>query len=193
MDVQRAGRVIVGIHPSLTGLRALREATEEARRRGAELCAVRAYPPPHAATGFDYTGTSGISATCGRPWAQSAAGLVWAGRRREAGRTVSDAFDEAMGGPPPDVSVRMLTVDGRPHRALVRFASRDDDLLVVGASRRRVWWPFRRSVGRYCATRATCPVLVVPPHEAAREMSGRVRWRSLEQELTDDTSVPRQA
>ena len=92
---------------------------------------------------------------------------------------VERAFAEAMGGIPCDVPVRTAAVLGPARTALIESVTREDDLLVVGASRRRWWWPFRRSIGRYCTHRAACPVLIVPPHRAARELGGRRLARRL--------------
>ncbi len=122
-----------------------------------------------------------------RPWAHSTANEVWEGRREEAQRTIDGALDDAMGGPPDDVFLRMVTLDGRPARALVGFAGKDDDLLVVGASRPRLRRPFHPSVGRYCMAHATCPVLVVPPHEVAQELTRQKwHWNAMEKTLDED-------
>jgi nucleotide-binding universal stress UspA family protein len=43
MDVSRPGRVVVGIDPSPSGMRALRRAVDEARDRNAVLVAVRSW------------------------------------------------------------------------------------------------------------------------------------------------------
>jgi nucleotide-binding universal stress UspA family protein len=149
--VRNRGEVIVGVDDSVTGLRTLREAVATARRRGLELRAVRAY-------------TQG--------WAWDAGPV----RCRQAAAVVDKAFAEAMGGIPDDVPVHTTTAVGPVHAVLVEYVRREDDLLVVGTSRRRWWWPFRRSVGRYCAHCAPCPVLVVPPHAAARHLGGRRLW-----------------
>ena len=78
-----------------------------------------------------------------------------------------------------------VVMRGDAGRILVRAASQEDDLLVVGAGRRGVLTRLlRRRVCRYCLAHAVCPVLVVPPSELAQEMEHRVhawivRHRSL--------------
>ncbi len=187
MNSSRHGRVIVGVSDSLSGLRALREATAEARRRRRELCVVRAYVALHNTTRSDFFGLGPGSE---RPWVQHGTYDVWETSREDAQRTITHAFDDAMGGPPADVYLRMVTLDGRPSPALVDFASQDNDLLVVGASRPRLRRPFRRSVGRYCTARAACPVLIIPPHEAARDLAReKWHWRALEKVVQDDADV----
>ncbi|HKT01350.1 MAG TPA: universal stress protein [Rugosimonospora sp.] len=150
MTNQGTGRVIVGVHDCLAGLQALRCAVAEARRRGTSLCAVRAWTMPYAGQGVGL-----------RAWRQE---LV-----DEAALTVYGAFATALGGLPGDVEVRVLAPEGAPSRCLVDLSDRDDDLLVVGdCQRRRLRRAWSRSVARYCARHAICPVLVVPPPALAR-------------------------
>jgi nucleotide-binding universal stress UspA family protein len=169
MTGRREGRVIVGVDDTPTGLRALRQAVAEARRRGAEFHAVRTYPPP---------------------WGDAPAGYeTRADSERACTETMIRAFDDAMGGVPHDVPVRMVVGCGMPGRVLVELADREDDLLVVGASRRLPWLPRRRSTGGYCAERAGCPVLVVPPHRMARDLDRSwCRWRVRSLDLEELTA-----
>ena len=111
------GRVIVGISDSVTGLRALRLGVAEARRRGAELHAVRAWLPQHN------PGLTPISTAAGQ--ADQAAALV------------CHVFDD-IGGEPTDLTVVTATPEGAPGPTLVSYADGDDDLLVMGASPRRL-------------------------------------------------------
>jgi nucleotide-binding universal stress UspA family protein len=150
MDEQ-AGRVIVGVDESLAALRALRVGLAEARRRGAELHAVRAW-------------------TVGPRYYGAGVAYLPPDEPKLAAEMVAEAFREAMGGPPVDVGLTVALPEGEPAGALVRYADRDDDLLVVGASRRR--WG---STSGACARRARCPVLVVPPTEFARRVRRSVR------------------
>ena len=53
MDEQLDGRVIVGVAATIAGLRALRRAVEEARRRGVPLHAVRTWQSPSNWNGVD--------------------------------------------------------------------------------------------------------------------------------------------
>lgn len=157
--------MIVGVDGSLAGLRALRVAVAEARTRAAVLHAVRAW---------QY-----------EPVAGPATGLCAREAQRAAGEAIVSAFAEAMGGVPDDVAVRGVVVNGTPGDALTRYADRDDDLLVIGRGQHgRLARLLRPRVGRYCATHASCPVLVVPPDAFAREASRRRLSRDLHQELT---------
>jgi nucleotide-binding universal stress UspA family protein len=176
---EQAGQVIVGVSNSLAGLRALREAVWLARRRGVELLAVRTFHRPFSEIGSGYRQVIELGAEAAPP--RSEGYREWAAHERAAEAAVERAFEEAMGGVPADVPVRAMTKAGPPGLALVDATSREDDLLVVGASRRHRWWPLHRCIARYCSTRAGCPVLVVPPHDTARDLQrGRLRrwlWR----------------
>jgi nucleotide-binding universal stress UspA family protein len=154
-------RVIVGAHDSLTGLRALRVAVSAARERRVELRVVRAYqPPPRPA---DQWGTAMFGA---RPPQDP-----WRAANARAVDLIEAAFGAAMGGPPEDLPVRFATGPGPARHLLVDTIVNEGDLLVVGASGRGHWWlPFRRSTSRYCAARVSCPVLVVPPASATRQL-----------------------
>jgi len=157
-------RVIVGIDGSLAGLRALRLAVAEARRRGAVLHAVRVWNFNPA-------------------WRGTPAG--WYGElERQATDELADAFAAAMGGVPSDIEVVKATPMGVPGRVLVEYAHRDGDLLVVGCSPRRWWQRLRRgSTARYCATRAQCLVLVVPLDEFARDVTRHGLRRAVRRDL----------
>jgi nucleotide-binding universal stress UspA family protein len=148
-SVSSALRVIVGIHPCVSGLGALRRAVGEARLRHAQLVAVRAWNPP-VSTG--------------------PAGATWRDEiEAEAARSIEQAFADAMGGVPSDIDVQQQAIQGPAGQVLVWVAERDSDLLVVGTCQRG--WP-RHIAGspitRYCIHHAHCPVLVVPPHELGR-------------------------
>jgi nucleotide-binding universal stress UspA family protein len=174
MRGQAAGRVIVGVDDSLAGLQALREAVGIARQRGMKVLAVRTCRPVLAGASFD----------C---WPAARQDLVFMppfplqdACEQLATDFVEHAFSEAMGGIPDDVPVRTIISYERPCHALTATARMETDLLVVGASRRHPWWPFRRSPGRYCAAHAVCPVLIVPPHLGIRELDRVWRpWRWL--------------
>jgi nucleotide-binding universal stress UspA family protein len=152
------GRVIIGVSDSVCGLRALRLAVSEARRRDRTLHAVRCWTRQQAA------GLSPIPLADGRAeWGS------W---------LVRHVFDD-IGGVPTDLTVVMATVEGAPGPTLVRYADRDDDLLVVGEPQRRL----RPSVARYCVAHASCPVLAVPPDRLARDQ------RRLSQSLRRDLAA----
>ena len=162
-------RVIVGVTGSVGNLQALRCAAAEARRRETSLVAVHAWVPP----GGDLAE---------RRFSVPELRQVW---RDAASSRLRDAFDAALGGLPPDLYMEPVIMRGDPGRVLVTAASRENDLLVVGAGRRGVLQRLlHRQVSRYCLTHAACPVLVVPPSQLAQEMEHRlhawlVRHRAL--------------
>jgi hypothetical protein len=54
----------------------------------------------------------------------------------------------------------------------VTIAGRPGDVLVLGAGRRGALWRAAACrVSRYCAARASCPVVLVPLPDLAREVS----------------------
>jgi nucleotide-binding universal stress UspA family protein len=185
MRGQAAGRVIVGVDDSLAGLQALREAVGIARQRGMEVLAVRACRPLPAEASFD----------CWPALRQGPAFmpslLLQDACDQLAADFVEHAFGEAMGGIPQDVPVHTIVSYERPYHALTAAAWKETDLLVVGASRRHPWRPFRHSPGRYCAAHAVCPVLIVPPHPGIRELD-RMRqpwhWLRRRRELSSLTA-----
>lgn len=155
--------VIVGVDDSLAGLEALREAVRLARGLGMGLRAVRACTSPPA-----------VDSEWGAVPEWSPAATRWDAYERQARDFMLHAFDEALGAPPRDIKVEGIIAFATPRRVLAESAL-EQDVLVVGASRPRGWWPWRwrlfhRSVGAYCAAHASCPVLIVPPHAAAREL-----------------------
>ena len=162
-------RVVVGVTGSVGNLQAVRCAAAEARRRETSLVAVHAWVPP----GGD---------VAERRFSVPELRQVW---RDAAWSRLRDAFDAALGGPPPDLHMEPVIMRGDPGRVLVTAASRENDLLVVGAGRRGVLQRLlHRQVSRYCLTHAACPVLVVPPSQLAQEMEHRlhawlVRHRAL--------------
>lgn len=160
------GRVVVGVDTTLSGLHALRLAVVQARARGLALHPVRTWDPASAL------------------WPDSPGGA--AGRRTPdalAAAIVDRAFAETMGGEPPDLPVRTVVIADRPGPVLVEYACRDQDLLVIGAGRRR--FPRWRGspVVRYCLRHATCPLLVVPPPPLARAGSPKALIRQLRRDI----------
>ena len=152
-------RVIVGVTGSVGNLQALRCAAAEARRRETGLVAVHAWVPP-----------GGELAE--RRFSVPELREVW---QKAARSRIQEAFDAALGGLPPGLPVEPVIVRGDAGRALVAAASRETDLLVIGAGRRGVLRRLLyRRVSRYCLTHAACPVLVVPASELAQEMEHRL-------------------
>jgi nucleotide-binding universal stress UspA family protein len=167
MAVDRPGRVVVGVDPSLSGLQALRVAVAQARARAAVLHAVRTVEP--APRNPDLTVGAGPEDSV----LTSAAVAV-----------IDRAFAETMGAPPTDIEVQIVAVPDSPGPVLVEYACQDSDLLVLGAGRRgRLprWWGGK--VVRYCVTHACCPVLVVPPPPLTRGGSPRALMRSLRRDI----------
>jgi nucleotide-binding universal stress UspA family protein len=178
------GRVIVGIDDSPVGLRTLRAAVAEARWRHCELFAVRAFPfPPDRDSERRAQLACGLSGLARMPLGPSPSWLQEvAAREQHALSVVGHAFGQAMGGVPDLVRVYALAWPGSPGPVLVGTASGENDLLVVGAplsGRRRL---LRRSASRYCAAHAACPVLLIPPHEFAREVGKHRPWHRHELE-----------
>lgn len=141
------GRVIVGVSGSAGSLQALRRAVVEARLREAELWSVLAWIPP-----------GGENLNRRHP-----DGYLLGLWERNALDRLRVAWDEALGGVPADLTARMFVGRGYAGGVLVRCA-RESDLLLVGTGSRN---PVRRALGGsvagYCARRASCAVLTVPP------------------------------
>lgn len=165
MHRERPGRVVVGVDGSLSGLHALRRAVTEARARKLPLHAVRAWRPAPRGRYPTLEDQQEAESTT-------------------AALLVEQAFANTMGGPPKDLEVETVLVPDLPGPALLRHASRDQDLLVLGAGRRGFWRRmFGRGVARYCVARATCPVLVVPPPPLTRTASTRSLLRELRRDI----------
>ena len=156
-------RVVVGVDGSVGSVRALRRAVAEARARDAALLAVLAWTPP----GGEDSARRFPCPRLEQHW------------QHQASRRLRAAWEDALGGVPPDLVVRSLTVRGPAGRALVWAADREDDLLVVGTGPRS--W-LRRvthgSVARYCLAHAGCAVLAVPPSTLQRQIRHGLWWGS---------------
>jgi nucleotide-binding universal stress UspA family protein len=163
------GRIIVGVSGSLSSLAALRLAVGHARRTTGAMDAVLAWAPPGGETG-PKVATPKVLVDL---WTEMAA------------QRLRQAFDEALGGIPTDIDVRLHVVRGDPGKVLTCLAHRPDDLLVIGAGsagaiRRRL----HRTVGGYCTAHAGCPVILAPPPALARALGthgtvpgSAVNWR----------------
>jgi len=138
------GRVVVGVGEKPAGSAAVRFAFDEARRRGVQVDAVRAWRwPAHETT--DHPLMSGEPA-------------------RVHEQQAVEALDVALRDAPTDVAARRRTVEGHTRTVLVD-ASRDADLLVVGAKRRP--GHFGLQLGRVAhgvLHHSVCPVVIVPEH-----------------------------
>lgn len=149
------GRVVVGVDGSVGSLQALRRAVTEARMRSVPLVAVIAWTAPGGEAVYQRT----LDVQLRRLW------------ERGAWQRLAAAWDEAMGGIPGGVDVRQVAVRADPGRALVCVADDENDLLVIGAGRRnRLRRALIPSVPRYCAARARCSVLLVPPSPLSQQL-----------------------
>ena len=160
MFSERKGRVYVGVDGSLTSLRALRHAVDEAKHRGVELYVVHVRPITRAETwGSEFLRPGPIASF---PQGTTRGPSL----NHQADELILNSLQQALGEAPRNLAIQRKIALGRAEKELSRLGSHDDDLIVVGASRRRRWFhPLRRSVSKYCATHARCPVLVVPPDQ----------------------------
>jgi nucleotide-binding universal stress UspA family protein len=141
------GRVVLGVSGSPENLHALRHAVELARHYDATLIAVNAQA----------TGSRIAPPRRNAPVWQHAASLV-----------IRAAFDDGLGGLPPDIECVLLAAPGDPRPALVHIADRPNDVLVLGTPRRRRPRLTPRTIAAYCMDHAVCSVLSVPPPPLAR-------------------------
>lgn len=139
------GRIVLGVGEKPTSSAAVRFAFEEARRRGARVDAVRAWRcPAHE--------TSDHPLLAGEP-----------ARLHE--QRAADALEAALQDAPADVRLHRRTVEGHARNVLAD-ASREADLLVVGARRRKR--SFGLQLGRVThgvLHHSACPVVIVPEPE----------------------------
>ncbi|MBE4733540.1 universal stress protein [Streptomyces caniscabiei] len=139
------GRIVVGVGERPTSSAAVRFAFEEARRRGAEVEAVRAWRcPAHEST--DHPLLTGEPA------------------RLHEERAV-EGLEAALEKAPEDVRLRRRTAEGHA-RTVLSDASRDADLLVIGSRRRQRH--FGLQLGRVThgvLHHSACPVVIVPEPE----------------------------
>ena len=169
MASERRRRVIVGVDGSLASLQALRQAVVEASRRQADLTVIHVRVPVRPNAQPALIGLPDLPAWPGEETSRA--------RDREAEALIVTCIDEALGGPPAGVAVRIVVDVGKPQVCLVRQARHDDDLLVVGTRGSRRWTQsWRRCISTYCVAHAACPVLVVPPASFARAVGRRRCW-----------------
>ncbi|WP_043670563.1 universal stress protein [Streptomyces xylophagus] len=136
------GRVVVGVGEKPAGSAAVRFAFEEARRRGVPVDAVRAWRWPARES-------TDLPLLAGEP-----------ARLHE--QQAVEALEAALQDAPADVASHRRTVEGRTRTVLVD-ASRDADLLVVGAKRRAGHYGLQLGrVAHGVLHHSTCPVVIVP-------------------------------
>ncbi|NEA64090.1 universal stress protein [Streptomyces sp. SID12488] len=136
------GRVVVGVGEKPAGSAAVRFAFEEARRRGVPLDAVRAWRwPAHQST--DHPLLTGEPARL---------------HEQQAVETLETALQDA----PADVEAHRRAVEGHTRTVLVD-ASRDADLLIIGARRRAGHHGLQLGrVTHGVLHHSACPVVIVP-------------------------------
>ncbi len=139
METTGAGRIVVGVANTLAGYQALRFAVEQARGTGRPLVVVRTFPHSRKES-----------------WEWR---MVMA---RQARAGVIEAFVEAFGAIPADLTITVIVEPGPAGAALARAADQPDDLIVVGGSSRRRGWRPKAVVAQACARLAVCPITVVP-------------------------------
>ncbi|MFI6544236.1 universal stress protein [Streptomyces prunicolor] len=138
------GRVVVGVGEKPAGSAAVRFAFDEARRRGVQVDVVRAWRWPARET-TDHPLMSGEPA-----------------RLHE--QQAVEALETALQDVPADVVSHRRVVEG-PTRTVLVDASRDADLLVVGARRRPGHYGLQLGrVAHGVLHHSTCPVVIVPEH-----------------------------
>jgi nucleotide-binding universal stress UspA family protein len=165
-------RVIAGTSGSPGSLAALRYAECLAQALRAILVPVLAWELP----GSDGAGAMQPLGGLDHEWHEMA-------RRR-----MHEALLAVWGEDPHDPRVRPWIQQGPPGRVLVSLACRPGDVLVVGAGRRDL---LRRLAGppvsRYCAARARCPVVLVPPPELSRHSGPRrLAWQLTHRSVTPE-------
>jgi nucleotide-binding universal stress UspA family protein len=146
--------IVVGIDSSEASVEALRFAIEEARRRGAEVKAVKAWSVPPLAYGAVWSVPVNVG---------------------DYAKIAQTEFDKSLaeaGVADSGVTVTPVLREGQPAEILCLEAI-NADLLVVGS---RGLGGFRGlllgSVSQQCANHATCPVVIIP-HERNEAVSSR--------------------
>ncbi len=145
-------RIVVGVDGGQAAVRAVQWAAQESLIRGCELLVIHG----HGRAG-------GLAANAG----------PGGGPRRDA---VLDAAASIVASDWPAVPVRTLLSDAEPAQALVT-ASRAADLVVLGTNGQDdIARSLFGTVGQQVATRAHCPVVIVPdePSSPRREGTGNV-------------------
>jgi nucleotide-binding universal stress UspA family protein len=79
------------------------------------------------------------------------------------------AARRTAGGPPPGLPVTIGTPEASPGHALTRMAQAGDNVIVAGTtSGHHLKRAMHGPVARYCATHASCPVMIVPGGRSRR-------------------------
>lgn len=140
-----SGRTVVGVGAGPAAASVLVRGVEEARRRDGELVVVRAFSP------------------LGEPLSVYVAEPAMIRMLRHRAAAVIERALSGIGGVPYDLEIRRETPVGAAGHALVTYADRPDDLLIVGRDRHRALHRLLHgSVAGYCVAHAACRVLIVP-------------------------------
>lgn len=138
--------VVLGVGREGTSSAAVEYAFAEAELHGWGVEAVHAWMCPHRESATQHTGQFDEARLA---------------RQQRAERRLEDALSASIA-THPDVPVRSIPVESRPHPVLVE-AARSAELLVVGARRRRGSVGMQLGpVSHAVLHRAACPVVVVP-------------------------------
>jgi nucleotide-binding universal stress UspA family protein len=168
-EVNRVGRIVVGVDASPNARRALAWAAAEARLRQAVLQVVHAYHAKNLGApvyfGSQHTRDAAVGAA-GEPQPELTASVHRRQAFEEAVRSQADELLEALlgelGKTVSGVEVQRTVVDQHPAEALVQL-SVDADLLVVGSRGRGGFSELLLgSVSHAAVLHAVCPVVVVP-------------------------------
>jgi nucleotide-binding universal stress UspA family protein len=165
-----AARVIAGTSGSPGSLAALRHAEALARSLDAVLVPVLAWTPPRGEG----------------PALLRAGDYLTEQWHQMARQRMRDALTAIWGMVPDDRRIQPQVRRGPAGWVLVSFASSPGDVLVVGRGRSGALHRVSgRWVSRYCAARARCPVVLVPPPELTRPPGlRRTAWRLRHRTLT---------
>jgi nucleotide-binding universal stress UspA family protein len=177
-EVDRVGRIVVGVDASPGAKRALAWAAEEARLRQAVLQVVHAYHSQELIAPFYFPSQHALPGipvgAAGQPSQQEmTATLQDRAEFEEAFRGQAEEFLAALLGELEEtvsgVQVQRTVVeDRRPAEALVELSA-DADLLVIGSRGRGGFTELLLgSVSHAAVLHAVCPVVVVPSHRDER-------------------------
>jgi nucleotide-binding universal stress UspA family protein len=169
-EVNRVGRIVVGVDASPNAKRALAWAADEARLRQAALQVVHAYRAKSLTApvyfGSQHTWDASVGAA-GEPPPELTASVhrreAFEGAVRSQADELLEALLDELGDTVSGVEVQQTVVEDRhPAEALVQL-SVDADLLVVGSRGRGGFSELLLgSVSHAAVLHAVCPVVVVP-------------------------------
>jgi nucleotide-binding universal stress UspA family protein len=159
------GAIVVGVDGSEGSLAALRWALAEARLRGSSVRVVHAYhspPLPVSEAGVAAAGGIGIPAVFTDNWDQ-----IHQAAESEARNLIEHALREADADSFEGLEIERSAVEGPAARTLITEAN-GAELLVVGSRGRGGFVGLLLgSVSQQVALHPPCPVVILPPPEAA--------------------------